>query len=217
MVKKTKAPRRRKAKKRSGTATTSEPPRIVMRRLPIERIKIAEYNPRQPLQPGDPAYRKLKRSIEKYGLVDPLIWNERTGNLVGGHQRLRILQREYQVTSVDVSVVDLSEADEKALNIALNRIGGSWQEVQLAELLAELQQDPDIDVTVTGYDRDEMNVVITAALAEIDQREGDEPSEESAQLQKSHAVLVTCADETEQRTVYEWAKVSGYKARVLTL
>ena len=59
--------------------------------IPVAKIKTAKYNPRKDLQPGDPEYEKLKASLQEFGVVDPLVWNKRTGNLVGGHQRLKVL------------------------------------------------------------------------------------------------------------------------------
>jgi ParB-like chromosome segregation protein Spo0J len=42
----------------------------------------ADYNPRKDLKPGDPEYEKLKRSIEQFGYVEPVIWNKtRDGSL----------------------------------------------------------------------------------------------------------------------------------------
>ncbi|MDP8244831.1 MAG: ParB N-terminal domain-containing protein [Candidatus Hinthialibacter antarcticus] len=85
--------------------------------LKLSDINPASYNPRISLQPGDPAYEKLKASMSRFGCVEPLVWNQRTGNLVGGHQRLSVLKNE-GVEKVRVSVVDLSLEDEKALNLA---------------------------------------------------------------------------------------------------
>ena len=51
----------------------------------------ADYNPRKDLKPGDAEYEKLKRSIEQFGYVEPVIWNKTTGFVVGGHQRLKVL------------------------------------------------------------------------------------------------------------------------------
>ena len=62
-----------------------------LKTIPISKIKPAAYNPRHDLKPGDPEYDKLKRSIDQFGCVEPLIWNQRSGNLVGGHQRFKIL------------------------------------------------------------------------------------------------------------------------------
>ena len=124
--------------------------------IKIESIKPAEYNPRLDLKPGDPDYEKLKGSITAFGYIDPIIWNSRTGNLVGGHQRYKILL-EQGIAEVDVSVVDLPLEREKALNLALNKVQGSWDESRLAVLLDELVKIPDFDVSLTGFDKSEMN------------------------------------------------------------
>lgn len=78
-------------------------------KLPMAQIVPAAYNPRKNLTPKDPEYQKLKRSMEKFGYVEPIVFNERTGRVVGGHQRLKVLQ-EMGVADVAVSVVDLPEA-----------------------------------------------------------------------------------------------------------
>lgn len=81
-----------------------------IRKVPISLLNAAPYNPRKDLQPGDPEYQKIARSIEKYGCVEPIIWNEKTGNVIGGHQRLKVLAATGAV-EVDVSVVQLSLED----------------------------------------------------------------------------------------------------------
>lgn len=127
-----------------------------IRRVPVSKLNPAAYNPRKDLQPGDPEYQKLARSLDKFGCVEPVVWNERTGNVVGGHQRLKILLAAGE-TELDVSVVNLSEADEKALNIALNKIAGEWDTTALTELLQELSADSSIDETLTGFDPGELD------------------------------------------------------------
>lgn len=141
-----------------------------IRKIPVSMINPAPYNPRIDLQPGDPDYEKLKRSIEDFGYVEPLVWNERTGNLVGGHQRFKILLNEQGATEVEVSVVDLDETREMALNLALNKIRGDWDEEKLALVLAELQES-DLDVTLTGFDQEE----VTELLSEYKHIEVEEP------------------------------------------
>ncbi|EAH3103931.1 TPA: ParB N-terminal domain-containing protein, partial [Listeria monocytogenes] len=74
--------------------------------IEVSKINPAAYNPRIDLMPGDLEYEKLKKSIEEFGYIDPLIWNERTGNLVGGHQRYKILL-EGKPENLTVSVVNL--------------------------------------------------------------------------------------------------------------
>ena len=63
-----------------------------LQRISIDKLKPAKYNPRKDLKPGDPAYEKIRRSLNDFGYVDPVIWNEVTGNIVGGHQRYKVLK-----------------------------------------------------------------------------------------------------------------------------
>lgn len=128
----------------------------------ISELLPADYNPRKNLQPGDKEYEKLKKSITEFDYVDPVIWNKQTGHVVGGHQRLKVLQ-DLGYTEIQVSVVDITEAKEKALNIALNKISGDWDTSKLSDLLAELQ-GIDIDMELTGFDLDE----IEAQLCDIE-------------------------------------------------
>jgi len=127
-----------------------------IQRIPIKKIKPAAYNPRLDLQPGDADYDKLQRSMETFGCVEPLVWNKQTCNLVGGHQRFKILLAK-GATSVDVSVVDLPLAQEQALNVALNKISGDWDENRLADLLKGLAAIPEFDVSLTGFDTTEFS------------------------------------------------------------
>ena len=115
----------------------------------------ADYNPRKDLKPGDAEYEKLKRSIEQFGYVEPVIWNKTTGRVVGGHQRLKVLM-DMGMTEVDCVVVEMDEDKEKALNIALNKISGEWDKDKLALLIADLQ-GADFDVTLTGFEPAEID------------------------------------------------------------
>lgn len=115
----------------------------------------ADYNPRKDLKPGDPEYDKLKRSIEQFGYVEPVIWNKVTGRVVGGHQRLKVLI-DLGITEVECVVVEMDAEKEKALNIALNKISGEWDKEKLALLIADLQ-GADFDVSLTGFDPAELD------------------------------------------------------------
>ena len=115
----------------------------------------ADYNPRKDLKPGDAEYEKLKRSIEQFGYVEPVIWNKTTGRVVGGHQRLKVLM-DMGMTKVDCVVVEMDEDKEKALNIALNKISGDWDKDKLALLIADLQ-GADFDVSLTGFEPAEID------------------------------------------------------------
>lgn len=122
----------------------------------------ADYNPRKDLKPGDAEYEKLKRSIEQFGYVEPVIWNQTTGRVVGGHQRLKVLM-DMGMTEVDCVVVAMDEEKEKALNIALNRISGDWDKDKLALLIADLQ-GADFDVSLTGFEPAEIDALFKDTL-----------------------------------------------------
>lgn len=128
---------------------------MVIRKISIDEIKPAKYNPRKDLKPGDPAYEKLKRSMTEFGYVEPIIWNEESGNIVGGHQRYKVLVAE-GYKEVECVVVRLSSEKEKALNVALNKVTGDWEVEALADLLKDLDEQ-DFDVTLTGFDAAEID------------------------------------------------------------
>ncbi len=135
----------------------------------LSELNPASYNPRKALQPGDPAYEKLKASILSFGNVEPIVWNRATRNVIGGHQRLRVLL-DLGITESEVSVVELSEVDEKRLNIALNKITGEWDDEKLTSLLADLTTGG-ADVFSSGFDDQELSVMfadLTKAAAHDD-------------------------------------------------
>ncbi|HEY2785904.1 MAG TPA: ParB N-terminal domain-containing protein [Fimbriiglobus sp.] len=133
-------------------------PPFAVRTLPVSRLKPARYNPRKPLSPQSPAYRKLRASIERFGLVEPLVWNARSGRLVGGHARLRIL-KDLGVCEIPVSVVRLSPAKEKALNIVLNNreAQGRYDPKKLTALLHELKDLPEFEDS--GFSEDTLRTL----------------------------------------------------------
>lgn len=127
----------------------------------IEKLKPAEYNPRKDLQPEDEEWRKIQRSIEEFGYVDPIIINSDM-TVIGGHQRLKVL-KDLGYTEIECNVVDLDKTREKALNIALNKISGEWDNQKLEELLAELK-NLDFDLDITGFNPDELNEIFNDML-----------------------------------------------------
>lgn len=147
---------------------------IEFRTLPIDALHPAPYNPRVDLRPGDPAYERLARSLSEFDLVQPLVWNERTGHVVGGHQRLTVL-RNNGVTEVPVVVVDLPLEREQALNVALNNanVGGDWEPAKLADLLGDLHALPDFDATLTGFDPKDLADLLLAPAADLPVLEPD--------------------------------------------
>jgi len=151
---------------------------VQVRKIPIGQLNPAAYNPRKDLQPGDPEYEKLKRSIQEFGYVEPIVWNKRTGNIVGGHQRYKVLL-DMGVSEVDCVVVDLDETKEKALNLALNKIQGDWDDLKLKDLLQELDTG-EFDLELTGFDMGEIEDLMTQfhVPGEIIEDEVPEPPDE---------------------------------------
>ena len=147
-------------------------------KIAADKMRAAEYNPRKDLKSGDAEYEKLRRSIEVFGYVEPVIWNKQTGNIIGGHQRFKVL-RDMGVTEIDCVVVDLNDKNEKALNLALNKISGSWDNDKLEALLREIDTDC-FDVSVTGFDAPEMAALFRSGdLAGVREDDFDEePPEE---------------------------------------
>jgi ParB-like chromosome segregation protein Spo0J len=98
----------------------------------------ADYNPRTITKA---ARRGLKASLQRYGLASSLTWNRRTGRIVGGHQRAAVLREDLGIEEAAVTVVDLDETDEAALNVALNspEIAGDFDRAKLAALLDGIQ------------------------------------------------------------------------------
>jgi len=130
-----------------------------MRKVPLEKIKPSPFNPRVDLKPGDKAYEDLKRSIQEFDCVEPLVWNEKSGNVVGGHQRLKILQ-ERGDKETDVVVVSLEEREEKLLNLALNKIQGDWDFTRLADVLTDLDTGEG-SLELSGFDASELEAIAT--------------------------------------------------------
>ena len=123
-------------------------------KISISKLNPAQYNPRVRLQPGDAEYEKLKRSIQTFGYIDPIIINA-DGTIIGGHQRYYVLL-DLGYDEIDVVKLDLDENEERALNVALNKISGEWDEEKLKDLLKGLRLD-DYDFTVTGFEEDELD------------------------------------------------------------
>jgi ParB-like chromosome segregation protein Spo0J len=119
--------------------------KIVLKKL--DEIKEAPYNPRISIKKNKQFYDKLKHSMDRFGLVQPIVWNKKTNTVVGGHQRLQIL-RDQGITEIECIEVDLSKEDEIALNLSLNKIGGDWDVEMLVGLLDEIKVD---DLGLTGF------------------------------------------------------------------
>ena len=133
-------------------------PTMEIKELSLKELKPAAYNPRKKLKKGDKEYEKIKQSLLKFGYVDPIIVNEDL-TVIGGHQRLTVL-KDLDYETAKCVIVKLSKEDEKALNIALNKITGQWDDSLLADLLLDLQES-DFNLDLTGFEPPEIDDILS--------------------------------------------------------
>lgn len=105
--------------------------------LPIDTYSPSEYNPRKDLLPGDREYQAIEQSLDEFGLVEPLVGNDATGRLVGGHQRLKILKAKGEKKAWFSRVSEPDETRERALNVRLNGSQGAWDIEKLDQMLRD--------------------------------------------------------------------------------
>jgi len=178
--------------------------------IDFTRLIPADYNPRVELTPEMPEFERLKNSIETFGNVEPIVWNERTGHIVGGHQRLSVL-KSLGHTRAEVSVVDLDEKEEKLLNVALNKIKGQWDYSRLEQILAEYELE---EAKLSGFTGQEIALI----LAKNDDLEdpaawGDDYDEEEEDdpdfLGASWVITLTFSS---RRDAQQWMDDNGHDA-----
>ena len=132
-----------------------------IRKFKLSDLNPAKYNPRKSLKPGDPEFEKLKRSITEFGYVELIVVNTANNNtVISGHQRLSVLKHLGE-TEAECVVVELDEADEKALNVAMNKVSGDWDTQKLADLMDSLKE-LDYDLGKTGFDPPEIEQLFNA-------------------------------------------------------
>ena len=182
---------------------------LTTERRKLSDLKAADYNPRKALTPEDSEYQKIKRSIEEFGYVDPIIINE-DGTIIGGHQRCTVL-KDLGYEEVDVVVVSLDKQREKALNIALNKITGEWDELKLKDLLLDLDLG-DYDISLTGFESEELTDLVERLAIEPEAIDDDfdesemleqisEPKTKLGDVWKLGRHRLMCGDSTSQEDV----------------
>ena len=176
-----------------------------IKELPLKELKPAAYNPRKKLKKGDKEYEKIKQSLLKFGYVDPIIVNEDL-TVIGGHQRLTVL-KDLDYETAKCVIVKLSKEDEKALNIALNKITGQWDDALLADLLLDLQES-DFNLDLTSFEPPEIdNILSNVHDKELSEDEFDVEEELKKPTVSRHGDIwqlgkhrVICGDSTKAET-----------------
>lgn len=171
----------------------------------INDLKYANYNPRKKLKPEDKEYQKIKKSIEEFGYVDPIIINK-DNTIIGGHQRLTVL-KDLGYEEVDVIQIDIDKTKEKALNIALNKITGEWDYAMLGDLLLDLDTQ-NYDLEITGFDLDEIEDILAPIGEEKEVIEDDfdctppeEPKAKYGDIYQLEKHFLMCGDSTKEEDV----------------
>lgn len=153
-----------------------------LKKIEIEKLNPAEYNPRKDLTPEDDEYQKIKRSIEEFGYISPLVINS-DNTVISGHQRLKVL-KDLGYESIEAIVVEIDKTKEKAVNIALNKISGEWDRQKLADLLLELDTGA-FDLELTGFDMDEIEKMMTEFYPEESEEDDFDPDEELEKIEEA--------------------------------
>ena len=179
---------------------------MILKQMKLADLNAAAYNPRVNLEPGMPEFEKLKRSIETYGDVEPIVWNRRTGNVVGGHQRMAVM-KHLGIKSAKVSVVDMDEQQEKLLNLALNKAKGDWDADRLESMLRDMDFDK---LEMTGFGAEEIAILLESNddIDDFGQDDGD-GSGEANFYGASYVVTARFRDIEEART---WIAKEGIDA-----
>ena len=120
--------------------------------IKVEHLPIGDLHPDagNPRRISDDELESLTRSISEFGFVDPVIARREDKVVIGGHQRL-LAARKLGYKQVPVILLDVSQDQAHVLNLALNRISGSWDQELLASLLGELNEIPDVDLSLSGF------------------------------------------------------------------
>ena len=136
--------------------------------LAVEDVAIDALHPDpgNPRRIADAELEALTRSIQRFGLVEPILVRREGRRVIGGHQRL-VAARRLGLTTVPVIFLDISAERARVLNLALNKISDTWDEELLARLVAELNETPDVDCSLTGFGDAE----IARLLRSLDARE----------------------------------------------
>ena len=177
----------------------------MLKKIEIEKLNKAEYNPRIELNETMPEYKALKRGIEQFGMVEPIVWNQRTGNVVGGHQRLTVLQDIGEKEAL-CYIVDLPLSEEKVLNIALNKIKGEWDYDKLEKVLSDIE-----DKELTGFTPDELSIILAENEEGIDEEFDFSDWEEEENINLSYVIDLRFANSEKAR---KWAESHGYNGAV---
>tara|TARA_R100001443_G_C3301057_1_gene165298 strand:+ start:296 stop:781 length:486 start_codon:yes stop_codon:yes gene_type:complete len=156
-------------------------------KIQINKLKAATYNPRQI---STKQYKDLKESINKFGLVDPIIVNK-CYTIIGGHQRYKIC-KDLEYKEIGCIVLDLNKEQEKELNIRLNKNTGTF----------------DIDILANEFDIDQL---VDWGFKHIDL---DVNIDKIVEEDNSATITIKEDDEIKAQELYNDLKKQGYNVKI---
>ena len=179
---------------------------IVLQYVEAKKLKLARYNPRQITEEE---LRRLTDSIETYGFIDPIIVNEVTKNVIGGHQRIKAAL-SLKIDLIPAIYINIEKHKEMALNVALNNpnLQGKFDMPMLRDLLEEINTG-EFDMSITGYDEDEIEAIMNFEYEpdDIENIEG---------FGESYNFIIKCKDEEELEQIQTLFKSTGQKIKAST-
>ena len=194
----------------------------------FEEIIPAEYNPRLI---SDTEYSQLGNSIKEFGLVDPIIINLKNNKIIGGHQRFKVLTEEYTLNPQEYETLPLlrlgdigwiftnddlklnTEEEEKALNIALNKISGDWDYPKLNLVIDDLLDDHTFDIDLTGFDMLDMKD-LNIDLDKLDNGSLSDGDDIGVGGKSYYSMVITCRTTDELNHIYSQLESEGYKLQI---
>ena len=194
----------------------------------FEEIIPAEYNPRLI---SDTEYSQLGNSIKEFGLVDPIIINLKNNKIIGGHQRFKVLTEEYTLNPQEYATLPLlrlgdigwiftnkdlelnTKEEEKALNIALNKISGEWDYPKLNLVIDDLLDDHTFDIDLTGFDMLDMKD-LNIDLDKLDNEPLSTGDDVGVNGKSQYSMVITCRTTDELNHIYSQLESEGYKLQI---
>lgn len=165
--------------------------------FPVSSL-LNQLNPKNPRWIDEATFKALRKSLAEFSCVEPIIFNTRTSQVVGGHQRIKAAAAN-GAESLPTVLIDISPEEEAAFNIALNKIRGEWDYQKLSSILADLQ-DCGIDLQVTGFTSEEADVICNQYSRDLDvviQSSSGQQAQESQSVLERFKVELDDVDEDE--------------------